>query len=175
MNGRARIAAFRNSVVVAIALLVLIPATSRSEFAQDPQQKTATSGLGGVGPVVQGTPDDPLRDPHETHLRHVKQLTFGGQNAEAYFSYDGKRLIFMSTREPYQMRSDFHHEHRWLECSSALDRQRPHHLRIFLSRRPARALFFDASRRRRLPSAPGLFAWVRLGGLFVVSDVLRDR
>ena len=102
MNGRARIAAFRNSVVVAIALLVLIPATSRSEFAQDPQQKTATSGLSGVGPVVQGTPDDPLRDTHETHLRHVKQLTFGGQNAEAYFSYDGKRLIFMSTREPYQ-------------------------------------------------------------------------
>jgi Tol biopolymer transport system component len=66
------------------------------------QQKTATSGLGSAGPVVHGTPDDPLRDPRETHLRHVKQLTFGGQNAEAYFSYDGRRLIFMSTREPYK-------------------------------------------------------------------------
>jgi TolB protein len=66
------------------------------------QQKTATSGLGGAGPVVNGTPDDPLRDPRETHLRHVKQLTFGGQNAEAYFSYDGRKLIFMSTRQPYQ-------------------------------------------------------------------------
>jgi len=66
------------------------------------QEKTATSGLGGTGPVVNGTPDDPLRDPRETHLRHVKQLTFGGQNAEAYFSYDGQRLIFMSTRPPYQ-------------------------------------------------------------------------
>lgn len=65
------------------------------------QEKTATSGLGGAGPVVHGTPDDPQRDPRETHLRHVKQLTFGGQNAEAYFSYDGKRLIFMSTRPPY--------------------------------------------------------------------------
>jgi len=66
------------------------------------QEKTATSGLGTAGPVVHGTPDDPLRDPRETHLRHVKQLTFGGQNAEAYFSYDGRRLIFMSTREPYK-------------------------------------------------------------------------
>lgn len=66
------------------------------------QEKTATSGLGTAGPVVHGTPEDPLRDPQETHLRHVKQLTFGGQNAEAYFSYDGRRLIFMSTREPYQ-------------------------------------------------------------------------
>jgi TolB protein len=66
------------------------------------QEKTATSGLGGAGPVVHGNPDDPLRDPRETHLRHVKQLTFGGQNAEAYFSYDGQKLIFMSTRPPYQ-------------------------------------------------------------------------
>jgi Tol biopolymer transport system component len=66
------------------------------------QEKRPTRGLSGPGPVVQGTPDDPLRDPREAHLRHVKQLTFGGQNAEAYFSYDGKRLVFQSTREPYQ-------------------------------------------------------------------------
>lgn len=33
------------------------------------------------------------------HLRHVKQLSFGGENAEAYFSADGKELIFQSTRE----------------------------------------------------------------------------
>ena len=59
------------------------------------------SGLSGAGPVVQGTPDDPLRDSRETHLRHVKQLTFGGQNAEAYFSYDGQRLVFQSTRDTY--------------------------------------------------------------------------
>ena len=35
------------------------------------------------------------------HLAGMKQLTFGGQNAEAYWSPDGKRLIFQSTREPY--------------------------------------------------------------------------
>ena len=86
-----------------VALLVLPLAVPLSGLSgQNSQEKTATSGLGGVGPIVQGTPDDPLRDPRETHLRHVKQLTFGGQNAEAYFSYDGQRLIFMSTREPYK-------------------------------------------------------------------------
>lgn len=37
-----------------------------------------------------------LRDPHESHLKNVKQLTFGGQNAEAYWSFDGKKLIFQS-------------------------------------------------------------------------------
>jgi len=36
----------------------------------------------------------------EKHLRNIRQLTFGGQNAEAYFSADGKKLIFQSTREP---------------------------------------------------------------------------
>ena len=64
------------------------------------QQKTATSGLSAAGPVFHGTLHDPLRDPLEKHLRHVKQLTFGGLNAEAYFIYDGRRLIFMSSREP---------------------------------------------------------------------------
>ena len=35
----------------------------------------------------------------ERRLRNVTQLTFGGENAEAYFSFDGRRLIFQSTRE----------------------------------------------------------------------------
>lgn len=39
------------------------------------------------------------RDPGETHLKNIKQLTLGGENAEAYFSHDGKRLIFQSTRD----------------------------------------------------------------------------
>src|SRR3989475_7864718 len=37
--------------------------------------------------------------PQEKHLRNVKQLTSGGENAEAYFSSDGKKLIFQSTRD----------------------------------------------------------------------------
>jgi Tol biopolymer transport system component len=37
--------------------------------------------------------------PSEKHLRNVRQLTFGGENAEAYFSGDGRRLIFQSKRD----------------------------------------------------------------------------
>lgn len=43
--------------------------------------------------------DDSLRLPEERHLRNIRQLTFGGENAEAYFSADGKKLIFQSTRD----------------------------------------------------------------------------
>ncbi|MCS6896757.1 MAG: hypothetical protein NZM29_02195 [Nitrospira sp.] len=35
----------------------------------------------------------------ERHLGNIRQLTFGRQNAEAYFSFDGKRLIFQSTND----------------------------------------------------------------------------
>jgi Tol biopolymer transport system component len=35
----------------------------------------------------------------ERHLNNIKQLTFGGENAEAYFSFDGKQLIFQSKRD----------------------------------------------------------------------------
>ncbi|HEY4612179.1 MAG TPA: hypothetical protein VII11_04290, partial [Bacteroidota bacterium] len=39
--------------------------------------------------------------PEEKHLKNVRQLTFGGTNAEAYFSFDETKLIFQTTREPY--------------------------------------------------------------------------
>ncbi|MGZ5303813.1 MAG: TolB family protein, partial [Bacteroidia bacterium] len=39
---------------------------------------------------------DTLRFPEEKHLKNVKQLTFGGNNAEAYFSFDNKSLVFQS-------------------------------------------------------------------------------
>ncbi|MGH7719044.1 MAG: TolB family protein [Gemmatimonadaceae bacterium] len=35
----------------------------------------------------------------EPRLSNIRQLTVGGENAEAYFSADGKRLIFQSTRD----------------------------------------------------------------------------
>jgi len=40
--------------------------------------------------------------PKESHLKNIRQLTHGGTNAEAYFSADGKKLIFQSTRDPYK-------------------------------------------------------------------------
>ncbi|MHB0970682.1 MAG: TolB family protein [Thermoanaerobaculia bacterium] len=52
-----------------------------------------------AGCSVATVPD--LALPTETHLRNVRQLTFGGENAEAYFSPNGKKLIFQSTRDGY--------------------------------------------------------------------------
>jgi len=51
--------------------------------------------------LVSGGDADTLRAAGEVHLRAVRQLTFGGENAEAYFSPDGHELVFQSTRAPY--------------------------------------------------------------------------
>jgi Tol biopolymer transport system component len=40
--------------------------------------------------------------PEGKHLSNLKRLTEGGQNAEAYWAPDGKRLIFQTTRAPYE-------------------------------------------------------------------------
>jgi len=59
-----------------------------------------------VGPAAHSskrqTSDDSLVVPGEKHLRNIRQLTFGGENAEAYFSADDKQLIFQSTREGHE-------------------------------------------------------------------------
>jgi Tol biopolymer transport system component len=55
---------------------------------------------------------DAVNLPAERHLKNVRQLTFGGENAEAYWSGDGRSLIFQSKREGracdqiYTMRAD---------------------------------------------------------------------
>ncbi len=53
----------------------------------------------GEAPAGTAPAAEALRDPREVHLRNLRQLTFGGENAEAYWSPDGTRLIFQSTRD----------------------------------------------------------------------------
>jgi len=59
-------------------------------------------GVVGCGPETSTVPQpapsgEGLEE--ETHLIELRQLTFGGENAEAYYSLDGQRLIFQTRRE----------------------------------------------------------------------------
>lgn len=40
---------------------------------------------------------DTMHYPEEIHFKNIQQLTFGGDNAEAYWSYDSKWLVFQRT------------------------------------------------------------------------------
>ena len=68
-----RMAATRSSVLISLALLF-------------------------TAPVFSGT----VHDEREVHLAEVRQLTFQGENAEAYWSPDGKELILQATTPPYE-------------------------------------------------------------------------
>ena len=58
----------------------------------------AAVALSGQQPPGAGAPQP---GGTERHLRNLRQLTSGGENAEAYFSADGARLIYQSTRPDY--------------------------------------------------------------------------
>ncbi len=47
-------------------------------------------------PTPEAPPTKPLLYPQERHLRNVRQLTFGGNNAEGYFDFTGERVVFQS-------------------------------------------------------------------------------
>jgi Tol biopolymer transport system component len=51
-------------------------------------------------------PVDSLRYPEENHLKNIRQLTFGGNNAEAYFSFDNQFLIFQSDNPTWDVQCD---------------------------------------------------------------------
>jgi Tol biopolymer transport system component len=55
--------------------------------------------LGSASAVAQSA--GVLHDDRETHLADVRQMTFGGENAEAYWSPDGSELVFQRTHAPY--------------------------------------------------------------------------
>jgi Tol biopolymer transport system component len=62
----------------------------------------ATLGVRGGQPppaalkIAAGKPFDKAVD-GEKHFKNIRQLTFGGENAEAYFNSDGTKLIFQAT------------------------------------------------------------------------------
>jgi Tol biopolymer transport system component len=67
--------------------------------------------VGAVSLVLFLSPEETtaqdLTLPGEDHLTNIRQLTFGGQNAEGYFSFDESRIIFQSTRDSLQCDQEF--------------------------------------------------------------------
>ena len=47
-----------------------------------------------------------LTYPDEKHLKNLKQVTFGGDNAEAYWSFDSKKIVFQSNNQAWGLKCD---------------------------------------------------------------------
>ena len=78
------------------ALLFFSCQTSQSEASADAPES-----------VVVDLPDSLDRGyEEEVHLNNVRQLTYGGDNAEAYWSFDGKHLVFQASNPSWGVDCD---------------------------------------------------------------------
>jgi len=82
--------------LAALPALGLLAAVATTATAPPAGTAAAAATAGSAHPAVARS-----ADPRERHLTNLRQLTDGGENAEAYFSFDGRRLIFQSTRPPH--------------------------------------------------------------------------
>ncbi|MBT8266132.1 MAG: PD40 domain-containing protein [Bacteroidia bacterium] len=57
-------------------------------------------------PEIAEAVKDSLIYPEETHFKSIKQITFGGDNAEAYWSFDDKQIIFQSNNTNWNVNCD---------------------------------------------------------------------
>lgn len=97
-EGKRRVG-FRHGVAIMIAACAACGGQGTDSVGAEPTPTAAPApqatpgGRPAAAPLVR----TPVHDPRETRLRDVTQLTFGGQNAEAYFSFDGRRLVYQTT------------------------------------------------------------------------------
>ena len=70
-----------------------------------------------ANPAAENQPSEPLSMPElpdsldrgyeeEVHFDNVRQLTYGGDNAEAYWSFDGRSLVFQATNPSWGVECD---------------------------------------------------------------------
>lgn len=59
---------------------------------EEPAEEAASEVLVNLAEGVQ------LQMPSETHLRNIRQITEGGENAEAYWAFDGSMLIYQGNK-----------------------------------------------------------------------------
>ncbi|MBO3096796.1 TolB family protein [Gelidibacter pelagius] len=55
---------------------------------------------------IERSATDSLIFPDEKHFKSLKQITFGGDNAEAYWSFDDKQLVFQSNNPNWNVNCD---------------------------------------------------------------------
>lgn len=91
----------RGLLVATFALVLLMTGACGAPAGEPAGEAPAgeTPGDGTPAPEEMSGADAAAPGDTEVHLANLRQLTFGGENAEAYFSFDGSQIIFQSTRE----------------------------------------------------------------------------
>jgi Tol biopolymer transport system component len=84
-----------NKITVTIVLMFFLAISCKVQE----QSKSAD-----IMPAFVGA--DSLKYAQEVHLKNVRQLTFGGDNAEAYWSFDSKNLVLQVSNDEWDIPCD---------------------------------------------------------------------
>jgi len=100
-----------NKLLLAIALPFLIfscnNTAQKSTGETGEKQETKSTDEGEKkGHSTMAENDEQINFPEEVHLKNIVQLTNGGDNAEAYWSFDNKQLVFQSNAEKWGLACD---------------------------------------------------------------------
>lgn len=79
-----------------IALIAILLVSCKNEKELDAQNPN----------VFNKEEKDSLIFPGEKHFKSLKQITFGGDNAEAYWSFDGLQIVFQSNNAKWNVNCD---------------------------------------------------------------------
>ena len=75
-------------------------------FSCKQETKDSTADTSTAKQIIDAEVTDTLLKPQEKHLKNLRQLTFGGDNAEAYWSFDDKQLVFQARNEAWGTKCD---------------------------------------------------------------------
>lgn len=79
-----------------VMMLLIFAACGQKQQNQETKSETSESS----------TAQNPLIYPEETHFKSLRQVTFGGDNAEAYWSFDDQQLLFQSNNADWGVGCD---------------------------------------------------------------------
>lgn len=80
-----------------LALISLFLIQCKPDISQTPDSKEASTETAESNPLIL---------PGEVHFKSIKQITFGGDNAEAYWSFDDRQLVFQSNNSEWDVECD---------------------------------------------------------------------
>lgn len=80
--------------ILTVSTIAFVLIFGQNGLTQDPHSKASAP------------PDTTVHFQSEKHFKSVLQLTFGGDNAEAYFSFDNSKIVFQATNPAWNVSCD---------------------------------------------------------------------
>lgn len=109
---------YRITPILSVASLAAVLLFGCASEEKQTEKEPVKDGYSGA------TQTDKIQYNGEKHLANIRQLTFGGDNAEAYWSFDDQTLVFQATNPDWGVECDQIYITRWAD--SDLKKQPAH-------------------------------------------------